>query len=182
MKALAWLLLAAAACWMVSEVLELVAGGRTPLSLWLTAIFHLFMAAGIWSAYSGQGAAKGRLSLVGAGMASIGFLVLVYPPIAASQGPPELFAELMTPPSTYGMAGIVVTLGLTLFGVAVLLRKSYRRWIGVVLATTPLVFAAILLGGGPSRLANAVSLIQGAAIAAMAIRALRRQNPAQPLD
>ena len=70
MKIFLQVLIAAGMVWIFSEMLEIVMGGRTPLTLWITAVFHLLMAVGIWGAYGSQAGGRGTLSLVAVAMAS----------------------------------------------------------------------------------------------------------------
>ena len=123
---LAYLLIGGGVCWIISEVLELVFGGRTGLTLALTAAFHLSLAGGIWAAYLGQGSRRSRVSGVAAGLASIGYLLLVYPPIACLVSPAVFLAIALTDgPALLGFAANTL-LGSAFVAMGVLGRRTAR--------------------------------------------------------
>lgn len=175
MKVLNYALIAGGACWIISEILELASGSRTALTLMLTAAFHLLMVGGIWAAYAGQGDQKGALSQAAAGMASVGYLILVYPPVAVAQDPVLDYGEFMRSSKLFWAAGMLVTLGVALFGASVLRVRSYRVTIGLALLVCPPVFAAVFLLDGPPLIGVAANLLLAAAFMAMGARALRRK-------
>lgn len=173
MKALTYALIAAGACWIISEVLEVAFGGRTALTLMLTAAFHLLMVGGIWAAYAGQGDRKGTLSQAAAGLASVGYLILVYPPIAVARDPSLDYIEFMQSSSLFWAAGMLVTLGVALFGAAVLRSRSYPATMGLTLLACPLLFVAVILLDGPPLIGFAANVLLGSVFVAMGARALR---------
>lgn len=173
MKALTYALIAAGACWIISEVLEIACGGRTALTLMLTGAFHLLMAGGIWAAYAGQGDRKGELSQVAAGLASVGYLILVYPPIAVAREPSLNYIEFMQSSSLFWAAGMFVTLGVALFGAAVLSSRSYPATMGFALLVCPLVFVSVILLEGPPLIGFAANVLLGSVFLATGVRALR---------
>jgi hypothetical protein len=173
--ALIYALIAGGACWIVSELLEMAFGGRTALTLMLTAAFHLLMVGGIWAAYAGQGDRKGRLDQVAAAMASVGYLIVVYPPIAVTRDPSLDYIEFMQSSSLFWAAGMLVTLGVALFGAAVLRSRSYPATMGLALLACPLVFMAVILLDGPPLIGFAANVLLGSVFIAMGVRTLRRK-------
>lgn len=176
MKALVYALIVAAVVWMLSEALELGLGGRTSLTLGMTAAFHLLMAPGVWGAYLGQPGPRSALSGVAAGMASLGYAALVYPPIAAARDPSFGITEFLDANPPFAAAAGLATFGVTLFGVAVLRTGSYARWIGVVLLVCPIAFAAVMTLGGPAGAAVAVNVVLAATFLVVGVRALVRME------
>jgi len=172
---LAYLLIAAGGCWVLSEGLEVLSGGRNSLTLWLTAAFHLLIASGIWGAYAGQSGGRSGLSRLAAGTASLGYLILVYPPVAVSQAPSMTIGDFMSANPFFGIAGVLATLGIILFGISVLRYKSYPLWTGVVLIISPVIFAAIMMSEGPEPIGIAANVVEGIALIAMGKYALRSQ-------
>jgi hypothetical protein len=180
MRALGYALIGAACCWIVSEILELGSGGRTGLTLLLTAAFHLLMVAGIWGAWAGQRGGGDLLSRLGAGMASLGYLILVYPPVAVALGSSVTaagYVEYLGSNPLFRLAGILVTVGLPLFGIAILRAGSYPLWIGLVLLVSPPVFAATALSGGPEIVSLIANMLAGLAFLAMGSAVLRAHPP-----
>jgi hypothetical protein len=174
MKALTFALIAGGVCWIASEILELAVGGRTGLTLLLTAAFHLLMAGGIWAADAGQGTRKTALSRIAAGMASAGYLLLVYPPLAVARTPSAPYAEFMRARPLFMAAGMLVTVGVTMFGAAVLRSRAYPRWVGLVCLTSPLVFAGVMLLDGPALVGFLANTALGSAFVAMGVLARGR--------
>ena len=166
---LAYLLIGGGVCWIISEVLELVFGGRTGLTLALTAAFHLSLAGGIWAAYLGQGSRRSRVSGVAAGLASIGYLLLVYPPIAVIRNPSIPYVDFIGTRPVLVAAGLMATLGVTLLGAAALRSRTYPAWIGMGCLVSRAVFLAIALTDGPALLGFAANTLLGSAFVAMGV-------------
>jgi hypothetical protein len=172
-RALACLLIAGGVCWIISELLELAVGGRTGLTLALTAAFHLLMAGGMWAAYLGQRGPRSPLSQVAAGLASVGYLLLVYPPIAVARNPSIPYLEFMRTRPVFMAAGLLVTAGVTLFGAAGLRSRAYPAWIGLACLVSPVAFAGVTLADGPALIGFAANTLLGGAFVTMGVLALR---------
>lgn len=172
-RLLLFALITGAAVWLVSEVLELVISGRSPVTLWLTASFHGLMAIGIWGAYAGQSGRRSLLSLIAAAAASIGYLLLIYPPLAASRSADTTIVEVMASSPLLQLAGLLAVLGTILFGIAVLLRRTYPEWTGVALAVCPVIFTALLMSDGPYVIGLAANMIESVALVAIGLQAMR---------
>ena len=176
MKNLLYAVIAAAVCWILSEVLEIALGGRTASTLWLTAAFHFLIAFGIWGAYVGQADRKSTLSLIAAGMMSLGYLLLVYPPLAVSQAPSITITEFMDVNLIFKLAGLLAVLGTILFGVSILRQKSYVAWTGVALVLCPVIFSAIMMSEGPELVAIVANLVESVALIVISVQALRSKQ------
>lgn len=181
MTALAWLLIAGGVCWIVSEVLELVSGSRTALTLLLTAAFHLFMVAGIWAAHAGQAGRKGILSRVGAGLASVGYLVLVYPPIIAARDSSIAYEAYFRERPLLMAAGLLVTVGITVLGAALLRSRAYPMWVGLACLVCPLLFAGVALLDGPPLIALVANSLLGGAFVTMGVLARYSARHGHPM-
>lgn len=174
MKILLQVLIAAGLVWISSEMLELVMGGRTPLTLWATAVFHLLMAFGIWGAYGGQAGTRGTLSLVSAAMASLGYFILIYPPIAVSQDATLTIGEYIGGHIFFRVGAMLAVFGTIAFGLSVWQTRSYQRWIAIVLMVCPAIFTSVLLAGGPELLIITANVLQSTALIAVGRDGLRR--------
>jgi hypothetical protein len=118
------------------------------------------------------------LSLVAAGIASLGYLIMVYPPLAVSQSASMAISEFMDVYPVFKLAGFAAVPGTVLFGIAVLRQKYYAAWTGIVLVVCPPIMAAVLLREGPMIVANVVNVVQSVAWIVMSLRALRQQHAA----
>ena len=174
MRVLPLLLIVAGAFWIASELLELLLGGRSTASLWLTAAFHQLMVFGIWGAYRGPGVPRGPLALVAAVLVSLGYLVLVYPPIAVALAPALTIEEFMEANPLFKAAGLAAVLGKVMFGISILRTRIDPAWTGITLTVGPLLFAAVMLSGGPSAIAITANIGVSVALIVIGLRALRR--------
>lgn len=162
-------LTAAAVCWLLSELLELMFGGRTALTLALTALFHLLMSVGIWRAYRAQAGTPSTLSRAATTAASVGFLVLVYPPMAVLFDRSIDITTLMRGVPALGLAGALATLGVMAFGAAILRYRSYAQWVGIVLLVCPATFTWVMLSGAPDGIGITANIIEAVALLAMGL-------------
>ena len=178
MKYLIYTLIISAVCWILSEVMEITSGSRTSITLWLTSAFHFFIAFGIWGAYSGQDHKKSSLSLVAVVMVSVGYLILVYPPIAVSLTPTMTITEFMEVNVPFKFAALLAVLGTILFGVSILRHKSYAAWIGIALVVCPVIFSAVMILGGFEQIAAIANLVESGALIAISLRVLS----SEPVD
>lgn len=181
MKISLQVLIAAGAVWIVSELLELIMGGRTLAVLWITALFHLLMVGGIWGAYRGQAGPRSRVSLVAAAMASVGYLILIYPPLAVSQSATLTIGEYIRGSPFFTIGANLAVFGVIAFGIAVWRTRAYPTWIAIALIACPAVFTAVMLSEGPGLLAIAANIIQSIALIGMGREGLRRIPPVPAL-
>jgi hypothetical protein len=70
---------------------------------------------------------------------------------------------------------MLVTLGVALFGAAVLRSRSYPATMGLALLACPLVFMAVILLDGPPLIGFAANVLLGSVFIAMGVRTLRRK-------
>ena len=173
MKKLAWLLIAAAACWILSEGLEFTSGGRIALTLFLTVAFHGLTAAGVWGAYAGQPRGRSPMSLIGTAMMSIGYLVLIYPPLAVAQSPSMTIVDFVGANPPFRIAGMLAVLGTMLLGGSIVRYRTYAAWTGVALIVCPVLFTVTLTQGLSGVIANVVNVIEAVALITIGMRALR---------
>ena len=97
------------------------------------------------------------MSGVAAGLASIGYLLLVYPPIAVIRNPSIPYVDFIGTRPVLVAAGLMATLGVTLLGAAALRSRTYPAWIGMACLVSPVVFLAIALTDGPALLSFALT-------------------------
>ncbi len=167
MRPLALILIAAGVVWISSEFLEVVAGGRTAVTLGLSALFHLLLAIGLWGAYLAQPGARSPLSRIGVSAASVGYLFLILPPIAAARSASLDLPAFMREHSWATLAGMLAVLGTVAFGIAVLRGRTFPAWLGVVLVVCPLVLAIGLASGALDPVVITANVVQSVALIQM---------------
>ena len=175
-RALLYALAAAAIVWAASELLEIALAGRTALTLWLTAAFHLLMVPGVQGAQAVRAGGHGLLSRGAATMASLGYLFLVVPPLAVARTPEVTILDFMGANPLFRVAGALAVLGTMLFGIAILRARSCPAWVGIALVVCPAIFSAVMGSGGPDVVAVVANLVQAGAWMTIASRGLRRRR------
>lgn len=177
MNILPLLLIAAAVFWIASELVELLLGGRGAVSLLLTAAFHQLMVFGIWGACLGRQRRRGPIALLGAALVSVGYLVMVYPPLAVVSDPSLTIEGFMEAHPAFKAFGLAAVLGKVLFGISILRTRIDPAWTGLALLLGPLLFAGVMLASGPVAVAISANLLTAGALLVIGLRALRRFEP-----
>lgn len=132
--------------WMVSEVVEIVHGGPSEASYYLTAVFHLFAGIGIWGLHLVQNRPKNVLSMVGVVMVSLSYLSIVYLPIQVMHSG-LTGSEFVDANPMYMIPAIVNVIGLIVFGSAVIRTRCYPTWTGVVIMLGSIIFIVSMTNG-----------------------------------
>lgn len=177
LKLLPLLLIAAATFWIGSELVELLMGGRSAVSLWMTAAFHQLMVFGIWGAYRGRGERRGSLALLATVLVSVGYLVLIYPPVVVALDPGQTIEGFMDANPMFTAAGLAAVFGKVFFGISILRTRIDPAWTGGVLILGPLLFAGVMLAGGAASIAIAANVCVSVALLTLGMRALQPPLP-----
>lgn len=172
MRKLAWLLVAAGAVWIASEATEFITRERTSFSLALTLAFHALTAVGLWGARAGQ-ARRTRLGTVGVAMASLGYLALMYPPLAMARSDAVTIVEFLDANPVFNMASLLAVAGTIMYGSSIVRDRSYPAWTGAALVLCPILFTGAMTGGGLELFANAVNVVEALALVTIGWRAVR---------
>jgi hypothetical protein len=110
-------------------------------------------------------------------VASAGYLVLVYPPLAVSQMLATTIPEFMDANPAFRLAGLSALVGTILFGIAIFARRSYPAWTGLALVVCPAVFAATLALEWPDPIGITANLVESVALVVIATRGLANVAP-----
>ncbi len=152
MKILLYAALLGASLWILTEVLEMAsAEGSTPLSLWLTTLWHPILAMGFWGLHRGQSSMKNS-TLSMAGVILIILSLLAFAPVSVMilQDPGlNTFADFMEQNPFYQLVGLVSLIGYILFSVAVIRTRFYPGWTGYALLFTVLLSLVQTAAGLP---------------------------------
>jgi len=153
-----------------SEFVEIAVGGISYASMAPLIGGAALLAVGVWGLHAAQAPRGGRLSLAGAALISVAFLVeaavdtigwgaATVEEIGARTGPLLPLFE------------VLLFFGGAAFGVSVLRAGVYRRWVGIVTMVTPAVFVLVFLLGLPNVATSVGKILLGAALLAMGWRA-----------
>ncbi|MEZ4953927.1 MAG: hypothetical protein R2825_10170 [Saprospiraceae bacterium] len=175
MKYLPHIMIAAAICWIISEIMEVSVGGYTPLILQLTALFHLLAAIGIWGLHFGQTKEKNKWSLYGSILLTIGYLILTAVPlIVLSRGYSEP-GEVVAAYPILKIFGAFSIVGILLFGSAVIKINYFPKWTGIVFIVCSLVTFGILAAKGNMLIANVANIIVSVTMIKMAWQVIQEK-------
>lgn len=173
MKILIHTLIAGAGFWILSDIMELVLKENAPATLWLTALFHLLIAVGIWGAYLGQSTSGSRLSAVATLLISLGYFTFVYPQIAILQNPVMTFAEFLNTNPVFLLIGFISMLGMMLFGLSILIENTYEKWTGIFFLVCPVVSGVLIVFEGLELFTIIPNVAISVAFIAIGVQALR---------
>ena len=124
-----------AGLWIVTEILEMRSpAGHTPVSLWLTTIWHPLVAAGFWGLHKAQSPGRNTLSLAAAILVIVGFVA--FAPLSVlflDSGEPSLDAFTEKRPF-FVVAGLVIAIGILLFSAATIRSRYYPAWMAYGMA------------------------------------------------
>lgn len=179
MRLLLWAGILGFSFWILSELLEIYLRGYNPTVYYLTAAYHVFAGFGIWGlhkAQSGQG--RNTLSLVGAAIAFIAYVGVIYFPIAVLNSGLSI-AEFLDANPLYAIPGVLWFVGMLLFGISLLTTRHFPTWSGSVFVLGTIIFTATPLLNGPALLANVTNIIFAGTVISLCLMSLgrARANP-----
>jgi hypothetical protein len=164
----------------MTEILEMLApAGYTPLSLWMTTIWHPIIAAGFWGLHKAQSPGRNTLSLAATVVVMIAFLA--FAPLSvmfldSGEASIEAFVEQRP---LFKAAGFMMIAGLVLFAVAVIRSRYYPAWMAWGVITAVVLVAIKTAGGFPESLQHAGFILLSLMVIAMAMTALRNPRPSR---
>lgn len=172
MQKLHYFLIAGGVFWILSEIMERVLMANSPATLLLTALFHFLIAVGIWSAYLKDPKAKRTvIGLIGTVMISIGYFLFVFPQLSILMSPSITFIEFLEANPVFLGAAIFSIIGMIVFGISILVHKTYALWTGVVLLTCPVLAGAIIMLTETGTLAPVFNVLTASALAVIGMNA-----------
>jgi hypothetical protein len=173
-KYLLYAAIAGAGLWIVTELLEMrAAGGHSPVSLWLTTIWHPILALGFWGLHKLQSPASNTLSLVATALVSIA--LLAFAPLSVMflySGAASLDAFVQQR-LYFQVAGLLMVIGIVLFGAAMIRTGYYASWMGYGVLAALLLVVIRMMGQFPELLQHAGFIGLSLIIVGMALTGLR---------
>lgn len=175
MKNLLYAALLGAALWILTEVLEMAsAKGSTPLSLWLTTLWHPILALGFWGLHKRQFPAKNVLSLAGAILLILSLLAFAPVSILILYSEVNTFSEFLEQNPGFQVAGLASVAGYILFGIAVIRSRFYPGWMGYALIGAMLLSVVQTFGGLPDVVQHVAFIALSLVVVGMASFALQQ--------
>jgi prepilin signal peptidase PulO-like enzyme (type II secretory pathway) len=123
-----------AGLWILSEILEMASlHGSTPLSLWVTSIWHPILAVGFWGLHKRQSPFKNTLSLIAVIFLILSFIGFAPVSLLILNSSVDTFSEFLQQNPGFQIFGIFSLGGYILFGAAMLRTKFYPGWMAYLL-------------------------------------------------
>lgn len=137
---MAWILLAGALVWALSEILELVKGGFTPLNSTASALAFVLIALGVWALWRQPG--QNRIGQSGIATLSIGMVLFAVVAVQVVMSGAVNDAEISDTP-IFLAAGGLVSIGALLLGWWLIATSRFPKWVGIVLVAATLFTLAV---------------------------------------
>jgi hypothetical protein len=160
--------------YVLSDVLELMAGGLYPAQLWVTYVAEAgvpFFVLGLDAYQQPRAGLLGLLGAVAYGASFVGFSATVlYPLVTGVRDADQVFAAFGP---IYTAHAVLALLGGGMFGAAVLRARVYPRWTGAAVIAG-LIFSLVLIAFSlPEAIQTAGTALRCAGFAGMGITCLR---------
>lgn len=126
--------------------------GSTPLSLWITTIWHPILALGFWGLHKSQSPNKNILSLIGVTLLTLSFIGFTPVSLMILNSPVNNFSDFLQQNPLFQIFGVFSLAGNILFSVAVIRTKYFPNWIGYALIITIMVNVIQTFGKYPELL------------------------------
>lgn len=167
-----------ASLWILTELLEMRApGGHTPLSLWVTTIWHPILALGFWGLHRGQSPARSPLSLIATSLVIVGLLVFAPLSVMFLYSKAVTLDTFVQQRPLFLAAGLLTVIGVALFGVASIRARHYPTWMGCGILAALLLVVIKTAGKLPEPVQHAGFIMLSLIIISMARFELRASRP-----
>ena len=174
MKFLLYLAILGAGLWILTEILEISsATGSTPLSLWLTSIWHPVLALGFYGLHRGQSFPRNLPSMAGVILIIISLLGFAPVSILMMQKSVATFPAMLEMYPILKTFGLVSVIGYAIFCISMLRTKYYPKWMAYALFACVLLALLQALAGLPEFVQHIAFISQSAVIISMAGFVLR---------
>jgi hypothetical protein len=151
------------ACWMLSEVLEIVQNGYSPAVYYLTSAYHFLAGLGVWGLFKAQTPDKNVFNRVSTAMASVAYLGLTLFPIQVMRSGLSM-TDFVEGNPVFKLGALLWLTGMLLFSVSVIRTGYFPRWAGVIMMIGTVSFAATPMLGWPQLLVNVTNIIFAATV------------------
>lgn len=142
MKIFLWFAIAGFAAWAISDILEALVGGRTPMVYYLTSAYHALAAIGVWGIHRAQSDNGFNLSTIAAVMQSIGLAVVILLPLELMQSGMEP-GEFAIQNPHFLAGGFLNVCGMIALGVAIWRCGVFPRWTAVAIPIGAVLFITL---------------------------------------
>lgn len=177
MKNLLYAAILGAGLWILSEILEMSSiNGSTPLSSWITTIWHPFLAFGFWGLHKSQSQSKNTLSLIGVIFLILSFIGFAPVSLMILNSPINTFSEFLQQNPMFQIFGLFSLVGYILFGAAMIRTKYFPKWTGFALIIAIVVSLIQTLGNLPELLQHIAFIGLSVVIIYMSVFALKNTN------
>jgi len=178
MKTLLYAAILAASLWILTEFLEMASPeGFTPLSMWLTTLWHPILALGFWGLHKSQSPKRNRLSLIGVLLLILSFIA--FAPVSLmilNSTVVNSFPEFIQQNPIYQVFGLMSLIGYILFAISMIRTRYYAGWMGFVILLTVLLSVVQNFAQLAEIWQHVAFIITSLVIISMSVFALRQQT------
>ncbi len=139
----------AAGIWMLTEIMEIVRGGFSPVQLSLTLIAFVILPFGVLGFHAAQASKGGWMSLVGAVCLAGAFIlwsgITMLEVVLKAKTEMAIIGGGDIQKIIFWMAGVLTAVGFIVFGIAALRVDVFPRWAGIVLILAAVSFVVLSL-------------------------------------
>ena len=167
-----------ASLWILTEILEMRAPvGHTPLSLWVTTIWHPILALGFWGLHQGQSPTRSPLSLIATSLVIVGLLVFAPLSVMFLYSKAVTLDTFMQQRPVFLVAGLLTVVGVVLFSLGIIRDRHYPTWTAYGILAALLLVVIKNAGKLPELVQHAGFIMLSLIIISMARFELRTLRP-----
>jgi len=141
-------LVLAAVLWIISEILEMIQGGFSPLQLTLTATAFTLLPYGFLGIHRAQAERGGILSFFGAICSGISFIIFsgdAMIEIVLGARETMKILETVSGKAIFYTGSLLCLVGVIVFGIAIVRARVFPRWTGIVFVVVNLLILLMSL-------------------------------------
>ena len=161
----------AAGIWILTEIMEIVSGGFSPVQLSLTLVAFVILPFGVLGFHAIQASKGGWISLVGAVCFASAFIlwsgVTMLDMVLKTKTEMDIIGGGDVEKSIFWIGSILNVVGFIVFSIAALRADVFPRWTGIILILAAVIFLVLPLFQIPMVVWNAISIVVSVALIRM---------------
>jgi hypothetical protein len=161
----------AAGIWMLTEIMEIVSGGFSPVQLSLTLVAFVMLPFGVLGFHAAQASKGGWMSLIGAVCFAGAFIlwsgVTMLDVVLKTKTEMEIIGGGDIEKIIFWIASVLTVVGSTVFGIAALRVDVFPRWTGIALILAAVFFLVLSLFQVPMVVWNIINVVTCVALIRM---------------
>ena len=153
----------AASLWILTEIMEIVSGGFSPVQLTLTLIAFVILPFAVLGFHAAQASKGGRISLIGAVCFAGAFIVwsgvTMLDMVLNTKTEMDIIGGGDVQKILFGIGSLLTVVGSIVFGIAALRAEVFPRWTGIILILGGLCPLVVSLFPAPAVVWNIINIV-----------------------